>query len=395
MEAVSVKRSWNLVDQPIDLKQYDTLIDGFGDVGASPMPIWALNARVHKLLESGVPIRLPQAVFHETRDVTLPKLLGEHLIGNWQRPIGDDIRVTYGTGGAEAIEIAVKLARKATGKKWVLGVEGDFHGRSQLCLSIQCGPAYHHNGFGPGVECAGYIVINFDADEGLHSDRRVIVWPQMILASMDEIAAIVISPVNGNNTLGVWPDSLWSIVSDIQDGGGLVIFDEIQTGFGRAGGVVSYVGTEHWTEHCGILPDIFVFGKGAAMGFPQSIVAARDEIVSDNMTLGTHFSTMAGSPMACELTKQYIDDLDGGLLYDAMERAERIAAAFPMDINRIGCMMSIQSKSVTELCAKAKDAGLFLFAPRSTNRVRLTIPMWMGRHDEDILISILSVIGVK
>lgn len=349
-------------------------IDCFTDVGASPISSAKLNTWIQDGIAQGVDIRKPHAYHDLLRDKIYPMALGIEL-GMYSK-----VRVFYSSSGTESVETAIKLARRATDRSTVIGIHGDFHGRTYGALSLgrlpelddrDQTPSYHFDGFGPFVN-------------GIHAvteetSREV---------PLRDVAAFVISPINGNNTLREWPSWVWRLATAIQDTGGLIVFDEIQTGFGRGGGAVSITQRQDFP----VDPDIYCFGKAAGAGWPLSLTVAHSEIVDEVMTPGTHFNTMSGSPMGCYLSRRLITALNEGLLDEMLQCADRIELTFPNRIVRCGYMMAIKTDDPYGLVQRARENGVLLMTARPDQPVRLSPPFTMLGREEDELIKRLESI---
>jgi len=352
------------------------LIDCFGDAGASPISNERMEDWINDGLVAGVPFRQPHMLFNSLRDNEYPLMLGERL------GLGQNVRVFYSNSGQEAVETAIKTARRATGRGWVLGLPGDFHGRSLANLSIQDGPEYHHKGFGypnPQMGVAlgmmehGAVKVTNPhwGQEAGHGEREI---------SPRQVAALVISPLNGNNTLEEWPEEVWAMAKVIREAGGVIIFDEVQTGFGRVGGVPSII-SAYGGSLVPMNPDIWCFGKAAGAGWPFSITVTRGDI-GDVMDHGSHFNTMAGSPMGCYLSKRLIEELEGGMLSTMLDRARDLVDQFgSKGLYNYGYMMAIRTDDPKGLCARAREEGLLLITARDTLPVRFTLPYDISTED--------------
>lgn len=341
----------------IDKHNNQVLMDGFTDVGGAPLPadiLWQWISEA--VLDHGTEIlRKPQMQYDETRDVLYPRYLGGYL------GLGQDVRVFYSNSGTEAIEVAMKVARKATGLLSIYGIAGDFHGRSFGVQGIQQAPKHHTVGFGPQSIPYTYCL---EPDAELTGNGA---------------AAIIISPINGNNRVEHWPDSVWDMALKVRKAGGLIIFDEVQTGFGRAGGIVSIQNGPHAVP---VDPDIWVFGKAAAAGWPMSMTVTRAGLIDGLMTTGTHFNTMAGAPIGMHLSSRLIHTLDNcGLLDDMESRASRLASLFP-DMERVGYMMSLSPSDPIAFAEYARALGLALLAPHPDVPIRLSPPFIMQSEEE-------------
>ncbi|MGA7390977.1 MAG: aspartate aminotransferase family protein [Pseudolabrys sp.] len=199
--------------------------------------------------------------------------------------------VFFQNSGAEAIECAIKMARKyqsASGRPERYGIitfEGAFHGRTLAAIAAT-GNKKYLEGFGPPVD--GFDQVPF-AD--LEATKKVI-GPQT--------AAIMIEPVMGEGGVRVVPHNFLRALRKLCDDNGLLlIFDEIQTGIGRTGDMFAY-------QRTGVTPDIMTIAKALGGGFPVGACMATAE-ASKGMTTGTHGSTFGGNPLAMAVGNAVLD----------------------------------------------------------------------------------------
>ncbi len=226
-------------------------------------------------------------------------------------PISGPVRVYLGNSGAEAVEAALKLARRATRRSGIVSFLGGFHGRTMGAVSLTASRAAYHAGFGPllsGVYHAPYgKVSDLDWFDEVLFDKVV---------PADEIAAIIVEPVLGEGGYLAPETGFLAGLREICDRHGiLLIADEIQSGAGRTGRM--------WAiEHAGIEPDILLSAKGLASGMPLSAVAARASIM-ESWDAGAHGSTYGGNPVACAAALATLALLEHGLTQQAATRGEQ------------------------------------------------------------------------
>jgi acetylornithine/N-succinyldiaminopimelate aminotransferase len=190
--------------------------------------------------------------------------------------------VFFQNSGAEAMECAIKMARKyqsASGRPEryrIVGFEGAFHGRTLTTLAA-AGNKKYLEGFGPPVD--GFDIVPF-AD--LEATKRAI---------GPETAAILIEPIMGEGGVRVVPPPFLRALRELCDQHGLLlVFDEVQTGMGRTGELFYY-------QRVGVEPDIMAIAKALGSGFPVGACLATTE-GAKGMTVGTHGSTFGGNPLA-------------------------------------------------------------------------------------------------
>ncbi len=233
---------------------------------------------------------------------------------------GDLQKTFFANSGTEAVEGAIKLARKYTGSKEVLALEMSFHGRTLGSLALTGNKAYK-NEMAPTINdvahvappyayrcqmCSGGPCSNACAEDV----ERVIETH-----TADDLAAIVVEPVMGEGGIIVPPEGWLSRVKEIaHDHGGLLIVDEVQSGYGRTG--------ELWaSDHFDVVPDIMPQAKGIANGLPLGAFTASEE-VADAFEAGDHLSTFGGNPVACAAALATIEELQDGIIDNAAEQGE-------------------------------------------------------------------------
>jgi len=199
--------------------------------------------------------------------------------------------VFFQNSGAEAIECAIKMARKyqsASGKPEryrIITFEGAFHGRTLAAIAAT-GNKKYLDGFGPPVEGFDQVPYN-----DLDAVKKAI---------GPETAAILIEPIMGEGGVRVVPHAFLRALRELCDKHGLLLmFDEIQTGFGRTGDLFAY-------QHTGVMPDVMAVAKALGGGFPVGACLATSE-ASKGMTAGTHGSTFGGNPLAMAVGNAVLD----------------------------------------------------------------------------------------
>lgn len=209
-------------------------------------------------------------------------------------------KVFFGNSGAEAVEGAIKLARYATGRTAIIAFHGAFHGRTYGAMSLTASkgtyreryepllPAVYHvpypypyrNPTGPGEEATTDYVMAFIKEM---LDSRV---------PPSNIAAFIVEPVLGEGGYVVPPrDFLRQLRALCDRHGILLIFDEVQSGYGRTGRMFA-------SEHFDVVPDIMTLAKSIASGFPLGAVVARSDLM-DRWEPAAHGSTFGGNPVSC------------------------------------------------------------------------------------------------
>jgi 4-aminobutyrate aminotransferase len=223
-------------------------------------------------------------------------------------------RAYLGNSGTEVVETAIKLARFATRRPYVVGFLGGFHGRSYGSLSLTASKAKYHKGFGPLLPGV------FHAPYGRVDDLR---WFDDVLferlAPADEIAAVIVEPIQGEGGYIVPEDGFLAGLRQLCDRHGIVLVaDEIQSGAGRTGRMWA---SEHWS----VEPDIVLVAKGIASGLPLGAMVARADLL-EAWGPGAHGSTYGGNPVACAAALATIELLEGGLVDNARNRGDQALA---------------------------------------------------------------------
>ncbi|MGD2065996.1 MAG: aspartate aminotransferase family protein [Candidatus Bathyarchaeota archaeon] len=196
-------------------------------------------------------------------------------------------RVFLSSSGAESVECAIKLARKASGKTEIIAMMGAFHGKTMGALSATWKKKYRAP-FMPLVPGFKHVPAN-----NLEKLRAAIT---------DNTAAVIVEPVRGEGGIHVPSEGFLSGVRELcNEKGVLLIFDEVQTGFGRTGKVFA---CEHWN----VVPDILCLAKSVAGGIPMGATFAKEEVMSA-FKRGEHSSTFSGNPLVCAAASAAIDAL--------------------------------------------------------------------------------------
>ncbi len=288
-------------------------------------------------------------------------------------------RVFFCNSGAEAIEGAIKVARKyyhETGRPErtrIITCEGAFHGRTLTALAAAGNPKYIA-GFGPAAE--GFDQVAF----GNMNELR-----QAITA---ETCAILIEPIQGEGGIRVAdPDYLRALRQVADEFELLLIFDEVQCGIGRTGKLFAH-------EWAGIAPDVLASAKGLGGGFPVGAILASAE-AAKGMVAGSHGSTFGGNPMAMAVGNAVLDVVnDAGFLAQvarvgayARGRFEELVARHPQvfaELRGSGLMLGLKCVVPNaEMMARLRDRGLLVVAA-AENVIRLMPPLIIeeGHVDE-------------
>ncbi len=222
--------------------------------------------------------------------------LAQELAAELPDPIDS---VFFLNSGSEAIEAALKLARRVTGRPGIVAFRGGFHGRTLGATSITSSNPNYRRGYEPllpVVHLTQYprVYRDFGGDE----ERAVEIAFRHLrelfhsTISPEEVAAIVVEPVQGEGGYVPAPPEFLRILRRVCDRHGiLLVMDEVQTGFGRTGRMWGF-------EHAGIVPDIVTMAKAIANGLPLSAMAS-SRALQERWGRGAHGSTYGGNPVAC------------------------------------------------------------------------------------------------
>jgi 4-aminobutyrate aminotransferase len=228
-------------------------------------------------------------------------------------PMRGPHRVHYGNSGAEAVECALKLARYHTGRQHIISFLGAFHGRTMGALSLTGSKIQQKRSFAPLVPGVTHVpypyayrgcnsaVPNEDA-LGLACARYIEEKLFKTILPPEEVAAIILEPIQGEGGYVVAPDIFLREIRRICDLHGiLLIADEVQSGVGRTG--------KWWAiEHSGVEPDIVCIAKGIASGMPLGVCIAKAEIM--DWVPGSHASTFGGNPISLAAALVTLDILE-------------------------------------------------------------------------------------
>jgi 4-aminobutyrate aminotransferase len=233
-------------------------------------------------------------------------------------PIGGEVRSFFSNSGTEANEAAIKLARYTTGRVNLIAFLGSFHGRSLGSLALTSSKYVQRRGFGPmmpGVYHAPYANCYrcpVGATPGTCAAECLAFLEDQILihlVSPDEVAGIVVEPVQGEGGYVVPPAQFLQRLRELtREHGMLLIADEVQSGMGRTGRMFA-------CEHFGLDVDVVTVAKGIASGLPLGVTSSRAEMMT--WPPGAHASTFGGNPVSCAAALATIKVLREGLIRNA------------------------------------------------------------------------------
>lgn len=271
--------------------------------------------------------------------------------------------VFFANSGAEANEAAIKLARKATGRKKIITFFHSFHGRTYATMSATGQDKIKH-GFGPMLETFTYVPYN-DLD-ALKAEMS------------DEVAAVMLEVIQGEG--GIHPanqEFLTGVEEICKQYGSLFIIDEIQTGIGRTGKAFAF-------QHYGLHPDIVSVAKGLGSGFPIGAIIGKGKL-KDVLGPGSHGTTFGGNPVVIAAAIATMDSIfQESFLSEVEDKAEFLMnhlkdnlSELPnvKDIRGLGFMIGIEvTDSVPEVLKELRSNGLIVLSA-GENVIRLLPPL--------------------
>ena len=325
-------------------------------------------------------------------------------------PINGGVRSFFGNSGTEANEASVKLAKYATGRHNVIAFLGAFHGRSMGSLSLTASKAIQRRSFGPlmpGVYHAPYPDL-YRCPIGASRDTCAAACVDYIehqilthLVSPDEVAAIVVEPIQGEGGYIVAPDEFLQRLRELtKQHGMLLVADEVQSGMGRSGKMFAI-------EHTGVEPDMISIAKGIASGLPLGVAAARADLMA--WPPGAHASTFGGNPVSCAAAIATIALLRNQLVANAadvggylMSGLRSLADKHPLigDVRGRGLMIGVElvrDRQTKERASEERDAVVnaafargMLVLGAGRNAVRFSPPLVLTRAQADTAVKIFD-----
>ena len=290
-------------------------------------------------------------------------------------------KVFFCNSGAEAIESALKLARKygsKTGRQEIITMHKSFHGRTFGAVTAT-GQDHYHEGFGDMLPNIKYATFNdFESVKNTVTENTV---------------AILMEPVQGEG--GIIPakkEFLEQVRALCDEKDILLMFDEVQCGVGRLGTLFAY-------QTYGVVPDVMSTAKGIAGGVPCGLMMAKEK-VAEAFVPGDHASTFGGNPLATAAGNVVVDELLGGLLDNVKEQGaylreklEEVSAKHKdlvKDVRGIGLMQGMElTEPAGDYIAKAIDMGLLLVGA-GKYIIRFVPSLIVSKEDIDKAMEILD-----
>jgi acetylornithine/LysW-gamma-L-lysine aminotransferase len=369
---VTIVRGSGALLYDLNGKEYVDCAGGYGTciVGhAHPRVVEAIAEQAHRLISSH------SSTYNDARAKLLSKLMTITTTGL--------NRVFLSNSGAEAVECAIKVARKSTGRRKIVALRGAYHGKTHGALSATWDSKYRKS-FEPLVP--DFTHIPFANAEAAKA------------AISNDTAAIIFEPIQGEGGIRVPPSDWLQLLENLaDDAGALLIADEIQSGFGRTGKMFA-------CDHYGVNPDILCLGKGIASGLPIGVTIASDTTMGA-LSLGEHTSTFGGNPVVCAAAAATIDVL---LEERLVENAAKVGDYFKeqllnlqkerrivREVRGMGLMLAAEMRfDVHQILLNSLEEGV-LCLDAGRNIIRFLPPLCLATGHVDRVISVLDAILEK
>lgn len=314
-----------------------------------PAVVAAAHAQLDRLMHSGCIVRYDTVVEVAERLVTIT-------------PSGID-KFGFANSGAEAVEAAVKLARYRTGRQGVITFRGGFHGRTMGAVTYTTSNAKYRDGYHPLLGSTFVAPFPHPYRWGMKEEAAVersleeLALMLKHVVTPETIAAFLVEPVQGEGGYYPAPASFLSALRALADQHGiLLVFDEVQTGFGR---------TAEWfaSDHYSVDPDVIAIGKGIANGLPLSAYGASGSVM-DAWPVGAHGTTFGGNPVSCAAAVAVMNTM-GDLLAGARELSKQAFDAFGElaerhptigDVRGLGLMIGVELVSDRNTRTQSQEA---------------------------------------
>jgi predicted acetylornithine/succinylornithine family transaminase len=350
--------------EDIEGRRYLDLLGGIAVVGLGhrhPAPLAAAHEQLDKLWHV--------SNLYWTEPMTrLAGLLSERFGG---------AGAFFCNSGAEAVESAIKYARKATGKPGVVALENSFHGRTLGALSVTGQPA-KRAAFEPLVPGVTFTRLNDSAS--------------LAAAVDDETACILIEPVQGEGGIHPARPEFLARARDIADEhGALLVFDEVQTGVGRTGSFFAW-------QRLGTKPDAVTLAKALANGLPIGALLVADELPVA-FEPGDHASTFGGNPVVCAAACAVVETVDEALLAKVVRQGAALARTLErlpgaVEVRGAGLLLGLEIDRVArDVIASCVEQGV-LVGSAGERVLRLSPPLTIAddelAHGLAVLEEVLS-----
>ena len=369
---VTIERGLGAHVWDVNGKEYIDCMGGYGValVGhCNPRVVKAIKAQLDKI------ITVHSSLYNKTREEFLEKLI---------KIAPKNLSQVYlNNSGTEAVEAAIKFARKFTGKKKMVAMNGSYHGKSLGALSVTFSQKYR-KAFEPLVD-----TVNFSSYGDIEALRSTV---------DSDTAMVILEPIQGESGIIVPPDGFLQQVRKLCDEKGIVlVFDEIQSGLGRTGKMWA---SQHWDT----APDIMCLAKGIAGGVPMGATLVRPDILA-TISKGEQSSTFGGNPLSCAAGIGAIDALVEDKL---VENAEKNGKMFREGLERLkekhkiirevrgkGLMIGVEMKFEVKDILFDGIANNLLLLYSGKNILRLLPPLVISELDINKALETLDIILTK
>jgi acetylornithine/LysW-gamma-L-lysine aminotransferase len=369
---VTIERGLGAKVWDVSGKEYIDCMGGYGValVGhCNPRVVKALKAQLDKI------ITVHSSLYNKTREEFLEKLI---------KIAPKNLSQVYlNNSGTEAVEAAIKFARKFTGKKKMVAMNGSYHGKSLGSLSVTFSQKYR-KAFEPLVD-----TVNFSSFGDIEALRNIV---------DSDTAMVIMEPIQGESGINVAPDGFLQDVRKLCDEKGVVlVFDEIQAGLGRTGKMWA---SQHWDT----VPDIMCLAKGIAGGVPMGATLVRPDILA-SISKGEQSSTFGGNPLSCAAGIGAIDALtedklvenaakNGKIFREGLERLKEKHKVI-REVRGKGLMIGVEMKFEVKDILFDGIANNLLLLYSGKNILRLLPPLVISESEINKALETLDVILTK
>ena len=362
-----------------------------------PKVVAAIEKQAHTLVHAG------HNVLYYEPYVTLTEKLIEKT--------GNKYKLYFSNSGAEANEGAMKLAKFYTHRPVIISMKNAFHGRTMATATVTTSNANYRKYYEPmmpSVYFAEYPYLYrtpYKMVDGKCPKEYMTQFDDLFKKIVDPsmVAGIIMEPIQGEGGYVVPPVEWLQYVRELCDKHGIcLIFDEVQSGFGRTGNLYAW-------QTLGVEPDIFSSAKGIAGGLPLSAVFGKKEIM-DQWTAGAHGGTFGGNPVSCAASLAVLEELyEGGVLENVKKmgvivraKMHELQAKYPVigDVRGVGLMNAMEFVNPKDkapdgkLCAAVQAESLkrdlfLLNCGADHNNIRLIPPL---NVTEDVLDKVFEIL---
>lgn len=280
--------------------------------------------------------------------------LGEFM--NRIAPFGEPAMTFFCNSGTEAVEGAVKIARRITGRPRFIGFLGGFHGRSMGSLSFTSSKYTQQAGFFPtmpGVTHVPYPNPYRPLFAGADQGRAVLDYMEQLFrhnVPAQEVAAVLVEPIQGEGGYLVPPDGFMTGLRALCDHHGiLMIADEVQSGAGRTG---RWFACEHWD----VKPDLVTLAKGIGSGMPIGLIVGRRRHL-ERMPPGSHGNTFGGNPVCCAAALKTLEIIEREYMENARRMGRHLVAGLADLQKEFPCIGDIRGRGLMIGVELVKDPG--------------------------------------